>query len=239
MNKFIIVLVISFLYSCKKQIKNKNTVGNNIKTVVVEEATIPIEKFIKFKEFYDSIPNIALPFSNENMSKYIVFENYDMHDNISTKTDLVYGKLPKHISDNNKFISNSKRISYKSTEKSDYLVGNYFYPVNKFRKDSIYLIVFLYQDFEDIMPAVKTQLNSYNKNGKVLDTLVLDNKFHFELIYKNNFVIEDDFSISITEHIINYYDDLDNLMPKSSLPRIDKKTYSYHINNYGNFEKSK
>lgn len=231
MNSLKIIFVLSIiLFSCKQ----KET--ENRPTIKVASTTSSETKKSDFISFFESIPNKGLPFTNNTLNKYIIFsEKYD-YDATNKITSLAYDSLSmlKSIS---KFISKNNRYSYKPSDTSEYLKGDYFYPVNKFNKDSIYLIAYLYQDFEDIMPAVKTQLNSYDKNGNILDTLLLDNRFSFELIYKNDFIVEKDFSIKINKYIINYYDNLDNLIPKGSKPKESKKTYFYQINNYGVFER--
>lgn len=233
MTNFKLIVAISFFifFSCKqKETKNSPAIK------VVSIASNEIEK-LNFIAFFMGIPKAIFPFTNDTLDKYIVFNKKYDYDASTETTSLLHNKLLV-FENASKFASKNQLLSYRpSSETSEYLKGNYFYPVNKFRKDSIYLITYLYQDFEDIMPAIKTQLNSYDKNGNILDTLLLDNRFSFELIYKNDFLIKNDFSIKITENVISYYDDMDNLIPKGSIPKVDKKTSFYRLDNNGKFGK--
>ncbi len=240
MNKFTILILLFLLGSCKNINSKKNIIDDAYPDTTHVERNVSVN----FKKFYDSIPEITFPFSNIDMNQYIIFEDYDMSDDAPTKIDLIYKNLSNPIAKENSFMSKFKRFAYIKTKRGSnefkdevrYEKGNYFYPINKFLKDSIFLITFVYQDFEDIMPAIKTQLNSYDQKGDLIDTLILDNRFSFELIYKNDFIIKNDFSIKITENIISYYDEMDNLIPKETPPKVSKITKLYYIDDNGMFK---
>ncbi len=229
--KIVIVLFIVF-FSCKQK-KTESSPTIKVASTISHEV-----KKADFIDFFASISKKEFPFTNDSLNRYIIFNEKFDYDAINMTTTLVHDSLST-LQDISKFVSNNNRFSYKPSNTSEYLKGDYFYPINKFRKDSIYLIIYLYQDFEDIMPAVKTQLNSYDIRGNILDTLQLDNRFSFELIYKNDFIIKNDFSIKITKNTISYYDDMDDLIPKGSSPKVDKKTIHYNISKKGIFEKMK
>ncbi len=243
MNKIIIILLLFLLNSCSvKKHESKTKQDINALKAQINIPITALKESNSFKKFYEKITETRLPLSNREIKKYIQFTNTISN---SVTTDLIYDKLPSPISKNNTFFSKKKRYAFiKSRSNSDeyndgisYEKGNYFYPIYKYKKDSVYCIIYIYQDFEDIVPAIKTQLNTYNKEGVILDTLLLDNRFHYELIYKKDFLIKKDLSIHIKEHIINYYDEYDDLIHKDSLPKTKIKSDSYRINDKGVFEK--
>lgn len=226
--KSLIITILFLFISCKKnRLKSNNIIEEKHLASLVEKDS--------FIDLFKKISKAKLPFTNDSLNRYIVFNEKYEYEASGNKTSLMHDKLP--IFENVlKLISKKQTIAYKPSKTSEYLKGNYFYPINKFSRDSVFFITFLYQDFEDIVPSVKTQINSYDRAGNILDTLLLDNRFSFQLIYKNDFVINKDYTIKITENVISYFDKMDNLIPKGTEPIITKNTQLYSIKTNGKFE---
>ncbi len=232
MNKSIIALCMFLLFTSCGKVKVKSQTNQD------ETSSIQIQKKIKFnqnkfKSFLKGIPRVALPFRSENLTDFYVFKYSHETDEVNSVISLLHKKL-KSFDDSDEYISENKRIAFNRSDKQNHLKGDYFYPIGKIQKDSIYLVIYLYEDYEDIMPSIITQINSYNISGKILDTLILDKKFHFELIYSNNFNIEKN-KIIINEEIINYYDENDDLITINKEPEIKRNTKIYSIDNNGGF----
>lgn len=224
------IICFTFLVSCKKGLNKVNSSLTHIENLEISDKDE--QNDLKFKSFLDSILNINLPFSSSSLTKFIVFDYTYNNEKVDVNIELKHDKL-RLLKSTKNFISNKKRVAFKKTKNSEYQKGDIFYPVGKFRKDTINFVMFLYQDFEDIMPSIVTQLNSYDSLGRILDTIVLDKKFHYELIYSNNFNIINN-QIKINKTVISYYNDKDNLI-KNDNPKIKNEGENYFINKRGEF----
>ncbi len=230
--KVLILLIIALILSCANRTTKNNPFKKN-DTISKSHSHLKNDSKGEFSIFLNKIDKISIPFNSKSLKKYITFKYSHDADGINSEVKLHHNKL--NLTPNVKeYFSNSKRTSYKKTEKSEYLEGAYFYPVGKISKDSIVLIIFLYQDFEGIMPSLITQVNSYDYSSTLIDTLVLDRKFHFELLYSNDFEINED-RISIVEKIINYYDINDDLINQHEKPKIARNEIELSITNDGYF----
>lgn len=170
----------------------------------------------------------SLPFSSDSLKKFYYYDNETSSYKIKTQ-----------LLQKNEFTNIDKSIIPKNFE--NYFTNNkFYYPVLKFSKNSYQYIGILYEGYVDSeYNCLFFQLNSYDGKGKFIDALLLDNKFTFEVTYWNDFKIQKDGNIAITEYSENnlLIDDSGNIIDIIEQPKIDSTILKYKINSQtGKFE---
>ncbi|TWP27374.1 hypothetical protein ETU09_07985 [Apibacter muscae] len=113
--------------------------------------------------------------------------------------------------------------------------GNAYYPLIYFYIDSIIYKGIIYNGYSDNdINAFVFQLTSYDNKGKIIDAILLDSRFIFEVYYWNDFTIRSDGYIDLIKYSHQLYDfSEENYNVKKN---IESKKNIYKMNK-GKFEK--
>lgn len=149
-----------------------------------------------FLLFLDSVPELIIPYSGEDLSQYYFLAKPNDSDELDTR--LFHDKLTFNPLARGYFFGDSFEFAYKDTLADPrYIKGDYYYPLFKITSDSVYSVAFIYQGFEEFIPAIFVKLNTYTPDGTMINSLELDKRFFFEIRYYNEFHIIDKHSIQI------------------------------------------
>lgn len=165
----------------------------------------------------------SLPFNSDSLKRYY-FYNKDCS---------CYKINTKNLNKKN-FLNQNEKVEIKNFE-NYYIIGKNYYPVLSFTKNSYKYIGILYEGYvENDFNCLFFQLNSYDEKGNLIDALLLDNRFTFEISYWNNFTIRSDGYIDLIKYSHQLYDfSEENYNVKKN---IESKKNMYKMNK-GKFEK--
>lgn len=149
-----------------------------------------------FLLFLDSVPELIIPYSGEDLSQYYFLAKPNDSDELDTR--LFHDKFIFNPLARGYFFADSVEFAYKDTlSDPPYKKGDYYYPLFKITSNSVYSVAFIYQGFEEFIPAIFVKLNTYTPDGTMISSLELDKRFFFEIRYYNEFHIIDKHSIQI------------------------------------------
>lgn len=107
------------------------------------------------------------------------------------------------------FNQQETRVFVKGDNFGDPYVGDniYYYEVGQFNHDNnIYKLITYKKTGEADTPLLNVQLNSYDRNGNLVDALLVDSFFCYEDIVRfSDFIINTDYMISIDDYVIYRY----------------------------------
>ena len=201
-----------------------------------EEREIPKitkeEKATLFKDFIKAIPEVSLPYNSKEF--YSVMQIGSPEIGKPDITLLHHNKLS--LDPNVKyFFSNSANDTAFKVIKNDYKEDYYFYPVAKFPiANENMAILYVYQSFCNYNPAIYVRLNTYDSNGNILATKILDRRF-YNGVYRflSSIQIEKDLKINSKQFIQNYEDyEYGDESYKEKAPEINKITYQIKANGF-------
>lgn len=208
-------IVVTFCYSCKKE-KVKMDEFNHKLTL----------------NDNDTMKN-NLPYTSDNVKQYYKHDA----DSISYVVNSLYkGIVSCNFDENNKLVSlreNDFEIQQDSKDKY-YILETFNFPDEKKCK------LIIYNTYgENDSKILNIQLNSYIGN-KLVDQLLLDCRFTFEIGYYRTFKIEKDKTIEIIKYSIDSieYNDAGDIIGEKKNADINKEKVEYTIDQSGKFIKN-
>ena len=226
--KFKIIYESTFDISTKKEFHDyKNDFEEREIPKITKE-----EKATLFKDFIKAIPEVSLPYNSKDF--YSVMQIGSPEIGKPDITLLHHNKLS--LDPNVKyFFSNSANDTAFKVSKNDYKEDYYFYPVAKFPiANENMAILYVYQSFCNYNPAIYVQLNTYDSNGNILATKILDRRF-YNGVYRflSSIQIEKDLKINSKQFIQNYEDyEYGDESYKEKAPEINEITYQIKANGF-------
>lgn len=177
------------------------------------------------------IMQIKLPYTSDDVKKYYKADS----DSTIYLVNQEKVKLNKFSSELTSLLikENDFEIKPKSTDKYAILEAVDF-------SNEISCKVIIYNTFgENDSKILNIQLNSYKKN-KLVDQLLLDCRFTFEIQYYRTFSINKDETIDITKYSINRleYSENGDIIGEKKNPEINKEKVIYKIDIEGKFIKN-
>ncbi len=162
-----------------------------------------------------------LPYNSDNLKIYYRFDSM-------TGVHLVSNNLkPQKFS--------KKELLQKVKESDGFAKGKIYYPLISFYKDSILYKGIIYEGYADNdMNTFIFQLTSYDKNKNIIDAILLDHRFIFEIYYWNDFQIDKDGKIIIIKNSQQLYDFSEE--PPNVQGQIQSEKITYQISSEGKFE---
>ncbi len=144
-----------------------------------------------FNLLLTQVNKIELPYSSISMNKFFSVKK-EYLDNVST--GIFHDKLSSY--DSISFFMKSTHESF-ILKNRRFQSGNYTYPVIQFdRNNSITVIGYLYQSFCNLNPTVYVKFISYNKNGEIIDSKIINRSFYNGYYrFTNEFNVDDFFVI--------------------------------------------
>lgn len=119
-----------------------------------------------------------------------------------------------------KSFSEAEKNTVPKQYESYYIAKETYYILKENSRENYTLKAIIYEGYADLASAVFIQLNTYDTKGKIIDALLLNHKFYFEIDYKNEFSLSEDCEVKIRK-----FED-----------GVFQKDVEYTINNTGNFQ---
>lgn len=169
----------------------------------------------------------TLPFTSDGLKKF-----YSYDENMGTY------KINAQFLEKKEFTKLEKNIKPKNFH-DYYSTSQNYYPVLDVSNGLQRITGIIYEGWvESEYPCLFFQLNSYDNEGNMIDALLLDNRFTFEVTYWNDFAIDKDGNIFIKEFSKNevLIDDSGNIIDSTITPKINSNLLKFKINKNGNFE---
>lgn len=169
----------------------------------------------------------TLPFTSDGLKKF-----YSYDENMGTY------KINAQFLEKKEFTKLEKNIKPKNFH-DYYSTSQNYYPVLDVSNGLQRITGIIYEGWvESEYPCLFFQLNSYDNEGNMIDALLLDNRFTFEVTYWNDFTIDKDGNIFIKEFSKNevLIDDSGNIIDSTITPKINSNLLKFKINKNGNFE---
>lgn len=136
---------------------------------------------------------VNLPYSSVELEKYYYLDE---------KTGI---KLNPHELSPLSF--SDKELNYSPKLFDEFAKGNDYYPLIYFYYKSILYKGIIYQGYADNdMNTFVFQLSSYDAQNNIIDAIVLDTRFRFEVMYWNDFIINNNGEIFIKKHSQQLHD---------------------------------
>ena len=118
-----------------------------------------------------------------------------------------------------------------------------YYPLDSFAlKNYKFKVIMYLTDGENDTNIMNVKINSYDSNNNLIDALLLDQHFNFEIECFRNFSISSDKKIKIIKYAITYanYSEEGDIIGGKSVPQRDSVIANYLIDDSsGKFEKIK
>lgn len=169
----------------------------------------------------------TLPFTSDEVKKFYYYD-----ENTGTY------KIIAQFLEKKEFTKLEKNIKPKNFH-DYYSTSQNYYPVLDVSNGLQRITGIIYEGWvESEYPCLFFQLNSYDHAGNMIDALLLDNRFTFEVTYWNDFAIDKDGNIFIQEFSKNevLIDDSGNIIDSTITPKINSNLLKFKINKNGNFE---
>ena len=169
----------------------------------------------------------TLPFTSDGLKKF-----YSYDENMGTY------KINAQFLEKKEFTKLEKNIKPKNFH-DYYSISQNYYPVLDVSNGLQRITGIIYEGWvESEYPCLFFQLNSYDNEGNMIDALLLDNRFTFEVTYWNDFAIDKDGNIFIKEFSKNevLIDDSGNIIDSTITPKINSNLLKFKINKNGNFK---
>jgi len=203
-----------------------------------KEFTIPQisteEKKALFTKYIAKIPSVSLPYNSGAFYKHM--EIASPEEGKPSQTVLHHNQLKFYDEVKYFFSNNSNDIAFKK-EGNDYKEGYYFYPIGKFDiAEEKVGVLYLYQSFCNYHPTIYVQLNTYDSQGNIITTKILDRRFYSGAYrFLSSIDIQENFKIDIKSFIQDYEDYGYEGTYEQKQPEI-KETF-LQINNDGSITK--
>lgn len=212
-NKILIISCATILFSCNENTRKKN--------IVLPKNKENIEN--------SNIKN-NLPYSSEQVKKIYRYDKetseYSININEKDLLEFNQNEVGLSIKENDFDISPKANTKYFNIETFNF-------------PNKAYCKLITYNTYgENDINIVNIQLNSY-KNDKLIDQLLLDCRFTFEIEYYRTFVINKDKTIKLTKYSVNNIKINENgdIVGKKTKPEITETVLNYKIDNDGKFIK--
>lgn len=210
------LIVLVSMFSCKEnKLKNENQLIKNNE--------------IKNESIMNNNDNIQ--YTTEDIKKYFTFNK-----NTNQYTINVNSLSKKFISNEISFPLKENDYDIKISQDIDY------FDIHNFNLSNFKYRIIIYNSYgENDSKVLNIQLNSYDENNKLIDKLLLDSRFTFEIEYFRNFIINNDRTIEIKKFSIDkllYNESGDIIGEKEDYDTV-VDLVNYKIDNSGKFLKYK
>ena len=187
----------------------------------------------EFNQYLNQIPIVTLPYNSGDF--YHLMQIASPESRQPKTTELYHDDL-KHIVNVENFLT--KKIigtAFKKNRKT-YIQGNYYYPIFRFmRNENVHVIGYLYQSFCNSNPTIYMYLHSYNNQGEILDSILLDRRFFNEFKrFLSSLSFEKNYKIQKKKYIQTF-----DTMSSDINVKTSTEEEEYFITNNGKFKKIK
>lgn len=233
-NRFFLGFIFILFVGCNNS-KNKT---NEIKDVKIKKVQLSPSNSSKCDTFLNIITHISeltLPQNYKAYNKCVEFDN--AYHSISKSCNL---KINKSLLEyNNDSLSHKHDNDFYNIDNQD----KTYYPIFKYSKlDKIIVVGFFVEYWLQDRKGVLIQLNSYDYCGKLIDFLIIYNRYIYESpLYHYNFEIDELFNLNLEKITENHYkyDKKSDIIGDRDKPIINKEREIYRPNEKGMFELTK
>lgn len=240
--KNILLILLGFVVfnSCRFQSKE-------IKGKSIDKQNIELKKEFEYS-IIKQLKKIEFPFDTKDIDNLIINNDDGYYlDIIITKNNIdnyyafVENNKQKAII-NKKIISVFDGIADVKIKNSIYQNSNYktLFPFWYYKKNDYLLIGSFIQYFgENDIPGTSFVLTSFDREGKMIDNLMIYNRFNWELSLKSNFKIFDKFNKIVIKNIEEdwlLFNDSGDIVGERTTPEVKEVEKVFMLNKKGFFE---